>query len=73
MSDLRNDLRSTEASIRDDAHRLDDLEQAKESLEPTDPRADVLSQQVEQVAIDVRGKAAAERELAGQLGDDPGE
>jgi len=67
MTDPRSDLKATEASIRDDARRLDDLEEAKASLDPTDPRADALSQQVERVAIDVRGKAAAERELAARL------
>jgi hypothetical protein len=72
MPDIRSDLKSTESSIRDDARRLDDLEQAKQSLEPTDPRVDVLSQQVENVAVDARAKAAAERELAGQLADEGG-
>jgi hypothetical protein len=32
----------------------------------------VLSKQVENVAIDARAKAAAERELASQLGDEGG-
>jgi len=73
MTDPRSDLKATEASIRDDARRLDDLEEAKASLDPTDPRADALSQQVERVAIDVRGKAAAERELAARLTDDGGD
>ena len=73
MSDLRGDLESTESSIRSDARRLENLEQEKAELEPTDPRVDVLSEQVEQVANDVRGKAAAERELAAEMTDERGQ
>ena len=73
MPELDGDLRSTEASIRRDAERIGDLEDEKASLDPGDPRIDRLSEQVEQIAVDIRGKAAAERELAGRIGPQSGQ
>jgi hypothetical protein len=70
MSDLRTDLKATESSIRTDARRLEHLEGAKEEMEPTDPEVDVLSEQAEEIASRVLGKAVAERELAARLGGD---
>lgn len=64
MTDRDEDLRATQASIRRDADRIGDLEDQKAALDPTDPRVDSLSERVEQIAVDIRGKAAAERELA---------
>lgn len=70
MPDLDGDLRSTEASISRDADRIKELEREKASLDSGDPRVDRLSKQVEQIAVDLRGKAAAERELADRIGSD---
>lgn len=70
MTDREEDLRATEASIRRDADRIGDLEDQKAALDPTDPRVDSLSERVEQIAVDIRGKAAAERELAEETGPD---
>ena len=67
MSNPRDDLRSTEESIRRDADRVKELEDQKSALDPADPRVEQLSVQIERLAGGLRGKAAAERELSEQV------
>jgi hypothetical protein len=69
MPDLREDLRSTEASILRDAQRIVTIESEKASLDAADPDVARLSAQVEQLSVGVRDKAAAERELADDIAD----
>ena len=64
MSNPRDDLRSTEESIRLDAKRMQVLEEHKAALDPADPRVERLSVEIERLANALQGKAAAERELA---------
>ena len=67
MSNPRDDLRSTEESIRRDAEQVQALEALKSTLEPTDPRVERLSEQIERLATGLQGKAAAERELVEEV------
>ena len=64
----RDDLAATSDSISADARQIDRLEARKRSLDPTDPRADTLSIQVEELAAGVARKSRMERHLAA---DDP--
>ena len=64
----RDDLAATSESITEDARRIQRLEQKKRSLDPTDPRADTLSIEVEELAAGVASKSRMERQLAA---DDP--
>ena len=64
----REDLAATSESITDDARRIERLEDRKRSLNPTDPRADTLSVEVEELAAGVARKSRMERHLAA---DDP--
>ena len=67
MPHPHDDLRSTAESIRRDAEQVKALEDEKTSLDPEDPRVDLLSEQVERVIEVMHGKAAAERELSEEL------
>jgi hypothetical protein len=67
MSNPRDDLRSTEESIRRDAERVALLEEQKASLDPTDPRVAHLSERIERLADGLHGKAAAEREIVREI------
>lgn len=67
MSDLREDLRSTEESIRHGADQLKALEAGKAALDPADPRVAELSAQAERVTVRLKDQAAAERELAEEI------
>ena len=67
MSDPEDDLRSTEESIRRDAEQVDRLEGEKASLDPSDPRVEMLSERVEGVAAGLAGKTVAERELSHEI------
>ena len=67
MPDPSEDLRATEESIRRDAEHVKNLEEEKEALDPTDPRIAHLSEQVERLAIGLKDKATAERELSDEL------
>jgi hypothetical protein len=68
MPDEKDDLRATSEAIQDDAQRLAELEATKLSLDPADPEVDKLSRDVQDVARGIGHKAAAERELAEELG-----
>lgn len=67
MSELHDDLRSTEESVRRDAERIKVLEEKKSSLDPADDRVPELSEQVERVSNGLREKSTAEREIADRL------
>ena len=67
MHKLRQDLRATEESIRLDAEAVSDLEDEKASLEPTDPRLEHLSIQVERLAKGLKDKAGAELALVEEI------
>jgi hypothetical protein len=64
MPEPRDDLRSTMEAIHRDAEQVQDIEEAKADLDPSDPRVTTLSDQVERVATELKDKATAERELS---------
>ena len=64
MPDPREDLQATKASIRKDAEHLEQLEDEKSSLDPSDPRNVELSERVANVSAGLTDKAAAERALS---------
>ena len=68
MPDARRDLRATSEAIRDDAHLLADLEAQKLSLDPADPEVDKLSIEIQELVRTIGHKAAAERQLAEEIG-----
>lgn len=63
-SSAQDDLKATTDSIRGDAERLAQLEKAKSELDPSDPRVDELSRDVEKLIAEISDKGKAERELA---------
>jgi hypothetical protein len=69
MSNLHDDLRSTEESIRSDAEQVTRLEDQKASMDPADPRVVELSEHIEHIAAGLRGKTIAERELSQEIQD----
>jgi hypothetical protein len=68
MPDAKRDLRATSEAIRDDAQLLADLEARKLSLDPADPEVDELSIEVQDLVRTIGYKAAAERQLAEEIG-----
>jgi hypothetical protein len=68
MPDAKRDLRATSEAIRDDAQLLADLEAKKLSLDPADPEVDKLSVVIQELVRRIGHKAAAERELAEEIG-----
>ena len=66
MSHLEDQLRATTDDIKSDADELRSLEEQKASLEPNDPRQDVLAQRVVELAHDLVPKAAAQREIVAE-------
>jgi hypothetical protein len=69
MQDAKTDLRATSEAIEDDAQHLADLEARKLSLDPEDPEVDKLSIDVQELVGTIGHKAAAERELAEEIGE----
>ena len=67
MPDPREDFRATADSIQRDAEHVKVLEEQKRALDPTDPRVLLLSEQVEQLAIRLQDKTAAEQDLAEEI------
>lgn len=51
-------------AIHRDAEEVQDMEEAKADLDPSDPRVATLSDKVERVATELKDKAIAERELS---------
>jgi len=66
VSHLEDQLRATTDDIKSDADELRSLEEQKASLEPNDPRQDVLAQRVVELAHDLVPKAAAQREIVAE-------
>ena len=73
MPDAQKDLRATAEAIQDDALLLADLEARKLSLDRADPEVERLSIVIQQLVETMSHKAAAELELAGEIGDAKGE
>lgn len=67
MSDPRQDLRATAASVHGDAALIKKLEEEKAELDPADPRVDELSDRVERLSRSLRDKAVAEDELSEEI------
>jgi hypothetical protein len=68
MTDAKDDLRATSEAVRDDAELLADLEARKLSLDPADPEVDRLSREIQELVRTLGHMAAAERELAEEIG-----
>lgn len=68
MPDAETDLRATSEAIQDDAQQLADLEARKLTLDASDPEVDRLSIEIQELVRRIGHKAAAERELAKELG-----
>lgn len=64
MSDLERDLRATAEDVAADAARIQEIEEEKTRLDPSDPRVVELSAESERIAQRLLPKTAAERELA---------
>lgn len=64
MSDLERDLRATAEDVAADAQRIQQIEQEKVRLDPSDPRVAELSAESERLARRLVPKTVAERELA---------
>lgn len=69
-SQSEQDLRATTEAIRSDATRLADLEDAKLGLDPSDPRVDQLSAEVQNLASEIKDKSQAQSELSATLEPD---
>jgi len=67
MPDPKEDLRSTEESIMEDAEALRDMERDKSELDASDPRVGELSDRIKRKTADLDAKAAAEQELAEEV------
>jgi hypothetical protein len=67
MPDAEHDLRATEESMGRDTQRIETLEGEKSTLDPSDPKVVELSEQVERLATELNGKAAAERALSEEI------
>lgn len=70
MPDAEQDLKATVADVAADAERLKQIELAKASLDPSDPRLEELSAEAEAIAKHLPAKTAAESELVRELADD---
>jgi hypothetical protein len=70
MTDLEGDLRATAEDIAADAGRLQEIEEEKARLDPTDPRLAGLAAESERIAKRLVPKTVAERELADSASED---
>jgi len=66
MSDLQDELRATTDDIKSDADELRSLEEAKASMDPADPRQDVLAARVVDLVSELVPKAEAQREIVAE-------
>lgn len=64
MSDLERDLRATAEDVAADAARIQEIEEEKARLDPSDPRVAELSAESQGLAERLVPKTVAERELA---------
>jgi hypothetical protein len=60
----REDLAATSESLHEDSHRVADIEEEKQGLEPGDPRLIELSNDAERLAEGIAEKSRIERDLA---------
>ena len=67
MTNPRDDLRATEQAIHHDAKSIAELEEQKAKLEPTDPKVEQISDQVQTIARSLTDKTAAEQELVDEI------
>lgn len=67
MTNPRDDLRATEQAIYHDAKSIAELEEQKAKLEPTDPKVEQISDQVQTIARSLTDKTAAEQELVDEI------
>ena len=67
--DTDQDLKATAADVIADAERLKEIEVAKASLDPGDPRMTELAAEAEAIARELPVKTAAESELVAELAD----
>jgi TRAP-type mannitol/chloroaromatic compound transport system substrate-binding protein len=67
MTDQRDDLRATEQAIHHDATTIAELEEQKAKLEPTDPKVEQISDQIQEIARSLTDKTAAEQELVDEI------
>jgi hypothetical protein len=67
MPDPREDLRSTEESILEDAESVLAMERDKSELDPTDPRVGELSDRIKRRTTELDAKAAAEQDLVEEV------
>ena len=63
MTDIDGDIRATAEDLAADAHRVQEIEEAKGHLEVDDPRMVDLSAESERIARRMVPKTVAEREL----------
>lgn len=64
MSDLERDLRATAEDVAADAARIQEIEEEKARLDPSDPQVPELAAESERLARRLVPKTIAERELA---------
>lgn len=69
-SQSEQDLRATSDALQSDAERLAELEDVKRGLDPADPRMDQISDEVHNLATEIKDKSEAEHELSEQLEQD---
>jgi hypothetical protein len=69
MSELGDDLRAIAEDLAADAAELHAIEEEKATLDSSDPRVDVLSEEGERVAREIVPKTVAERRLAAEARD----
>ncbi|HXG40516.1 MAG TPA: hypothetical protein VNJ28_06195 [Candidatus Limnocylindrales bacterium] len=71
-AELRDDFEATKDEIRADTERLRRLEAQKADLDPSDPEAGRLAQEIEQLARRLADRTAVERELTEKAREEPG-
>lgn len=69
----QEDLTATSESVREDAKRVAEIEDAKQQLDIDDPRLDALSHEAERIAGDLQRKSRLERALAADASPDANE
>ena len=70
VPNAREDLKATAADVAADAERLREVEQAKGTLDPTDPRLPELAAEAEAIAQELPAKTAAQSELIRELAEE---
>ena len=71
MADVEDDLKAVSDDLADDAEQLAQIEREKQTLEATDRKRRVLSEEAERLGRRILPKAVAENELANEAQPDP--